>query len=112
MEVKNYFIGKDIKVETVGEGIKRKVVAYNENVMCVEVHFKKGAIGAVHTHPHEQISYTLSGKFEFNVDGKKVVLETGDSTFTQPDIPHGVVCLEEGILLDFFTPCRKDFLHE
>ena len=80
--------------------------------MCVEVHFEKGAIGEVHSHPHEQITYVLSGKFEFNIDGKKVVIVRGDSTFKQPDIPHGVVCLEEGVLLDVFTPCRKDFIKE
>ena len=30
--------------------------------------------------------------------------------FILPDVPHGVVCLEKGRLLDVFTPERKDFL--
>jgi quercetin dioxygenase-like cupin family protein len=34
----------------------------------------------------------------------------GDSTYKQPDIEHGAVCLEAGVLLDIFTPCRQDFL--
>jgi len=112
MEVRNYFIGNDIELEYADEGIKRRVVAYHDNLMCVEVHFEKHAVGAMHSHPHEQITYIISGKFEFNIDGKKQVLGKGDSTFKQPDIPHGAVCLEEGILLDIFTPCRKDFIKD
>lgn len=110
MEIKNYFLGKDIKIEDVHEGVSRKIVAYNDNLMAVEVYFEKGGIGPIHTHPHEQITYVLSGKFEFNIDGNKVVIESGDSTFKQPNIPHGAVCLEKGVLLDIFTPCRKDFI--
>lgn len=112
MAVKNYFLGKGINFEYADEGIERKVVAYNDNLMCVEVHFDKDAIGVMHTHPHEQITYVISGKFEFNIDGNIVVLEKGDSAYKQPNIPHGAVCLEAGVLLDIFTPCRKDFINE
>ena len=107
---KNFFMIKDIELESLGEGVKRRVLAYNENLMCVEVHFEKGSVGAVHTHPHEQISYVVSGKFEFNIDGEKVIIQKGDSTYKQPNIPHGVLCLEDGILLDVFTPYREEFV--
>ena len=30
----------------------------------------------------------------------------------EPNVVHGAVCLEEGILLDFFSPMREDFLKE
>jgi len=110
MEIKNFFPGDVIETEDLGDGVKRKITAYNDNLMCVEVHFEKGAVGALHSHPHEQITYILSGKFEFNIGGKKMVLKAGDSTFKQPDIEHGALCLESGVLLDIFTPCRKDFL--
>ncbi|MEX1377503.1 MAG: cupin domain-containing protein [Eubacteriales bacterium] len=110
MKIKNFFLSRDCDLEDLGEGVKRKVLSYNDNMMCVEVHFEKGAEGKIHSHPHEQITYVLSGKFEFNIDGNKVIIESGDSTYQQPDIPHGVVCIEEGILLDIFTPCRKDFI--
>jgi quercetin dioxygenase-like cupin family protein len=112
MKIRNYFLNDDIKLEYADKGVERKVLAYNKNLMCVEVHFEKGAVGAVHTHPHEQITYVLSGKFEFNVDGEKVLLQKGDSAYKQPNIPHGAVCIEKGVLLDIFTPCRKDFLGE
>lgn len=110
MDVKNYFLGREAELEDVGGGIKRKVTAYNDNLMCVEVHFEKGAVGALHSHPHEQITYILSGSFEFDIGGDKKVLSAGDSTFKQPNIEHGAVCLEAGVLLDIFTPRRDDFL--
>lgn len=110
MDIKNYFMSDDLELIDLGNGIKRKITAYHDNLMCVEVHFEEGAIGEMHTHPHEQITYIISGEFEFNVGGKKQILKAGDTTFKQADIPHGAVCLKKGVLLDIFTPCRKDFL--
>ena len=110
MEITNFFPSGDTELEDLGNGVKRRITAYNDNLMCVEVHFEKGAIGALHSHRHEQISYIVSGEFEFEIGGVKKVLKAGDSTFKQPDIVHGAVCLEAGIVLDLFTPCREDFL--
>lgn len=100
----------DIKLTDLGSGVSRKVLAYNEDMMSVEVRFEKGAVGAMHTHPHTQISYVLEGKFEATIDGKTEVITKGDTYITPPNAPHGVVCLEEGALLDIFTPMRKDFV--
>jgi quercetin dioxygenase-like cupin family protein len=109
-ESKNYFYNVDVPLENLGDGIKRKVLAYRESLMVVEVYFEKGAEGVVHNHPHEQIAYVLKGKFEFNIDGEKQVVEPGDTVFLDANKPHGTICLEEGILLDIFTPYREDFI--
>ena len=93
-----------------GGGLSRKILAQSTDMMAVEVAFEKGAVGAVHTHPHVQISYVLKGKFEANMNGVKTIIEEGDTYYTEPNLPHGVVCLEEGVLLDIFTPRRDDFL--
>ena len=78
--------------------------------MAVEVIFEEGAVGALHTHPHVQISYVLEGKFEAQINGEKRIISVGDTYYTLPNIPHGVRCIERGRLLDVFTPERKDFL--
>lgn len=109
-EVQNAFYGKDSPAGPAGEGVTRKVLAHSENLMVCELHFNKGAIGALHSHPHEQISYIISGKFEFTIGGVKYVVSAGDTVYKQPNIVHGAVCLEEGVMLDIFTPARKDFL--
>lgn len=110
MDIQHYFMNDEIKLIDLGEGISRKVLAYHDNLMVVEVNFEKGAIGALHSHPHEQITYIISGAFEFNIGGEKKVVRAGDTTFKEPDIEHGAVCLEAGTLLDIFTPMRKDFV--
>lgn len=110
MEVRNFFLHEDLELQDLGDGVSRKILAYNDNLMVVEVYFEEGAIGTVHTHPHEQITYIIEGEFEFNIGGNKKVLKAGDSTFKEPNVPHGAVCLKKGKLLDIFTPCREDFL--
>ena len=88
----------------------RRVLSFNEQLMAVEVSFETGAEGAVHTHPHVQCSYVLSGRFRYSVEGESALLEPGDSIVVPGGLPHGTVCLEAGTLLDVFTPCREDFL--
>lgn len=100
----------DVKLTDLGGGVSRKILAYEEKLMSVEVRFEKGAVGAMHTHPHVQISYVLEGKFEATIGGETRIIEKGDTYVTEPDAPHGVVCLEAGALLDIFTPMRADFL--
>ena len=43
---------KDTVPQNAGEGIERRVLAYSDDLMCVENTFKKGAVGALHHHPH------------------------------------------------------------
>lgn len=107
-----YFVNEDIELMPVGDGISRKIVAHGGDMMIVEVHFKKGAVGALHQHIHEQVSYCISGKLEFDVNGDKHVIGAGDSVFMPIDSLHGCVVLEDAVLLDIFTPQREDFLEQ
>ena len=102
----------DEKIESVdlGGGVTRKIKAHGGTLLMAEVCFKKGAVGAVHTHPHEQVCYVAEGSFEYEEDGKKSIISKGDSYYVGPNVPHGVVALEDGMLLDIFTPQREDFL--
>ncbi|MFJ5624135.1 cupin domain-containing protein [Peribacillus loiseleuriae] len=79
--------------------------------MMTEVSFQKDAIGAIHSHPHEQVSYIVQGSFEFHLDGKVQEVAKGDSIYIPSNALHGVKALEDhSIILDVFTPQRKDFL--
>ncbi len=78
--------------------------------MCVENTFEKGAVGALHSHPHTQITYVVSGVFEFEIDGEKKVVRAGDTMLKTDGVEHGCVCLEDGVLLDIFSPMREDFV--
>ena len=107
----NVFTENDIvKWTNVAPGVQRAILAYDESVMLVKVKFEKGAIGVLHQHPHVQISYVESGQFEVEVGGVKKILNQGETFFVPSNVWHGVICLEEGVLMDTFSPMRKDFI--
>ncbi|MCP9770225.1 cupin domain-containing protein [Lacihabitans sp. LS3-19] len=103
---------EDSSIEWVdlGGGIKRKVMAYDDQMMVVKVAFEAGGIGAMHSHPHTQASYVASGMFDITINGKTKTLKGGDVYFVPSDLVHGAVCLEDGELIDVFHPLREDFL--
>lgn len=111
METTDVFIKSDaIAWETVGEGVRRKIMAYDEKLMLVRVEFAKESIGTLHQHYHSQITHVESGAFEVSIDGVKKILRGGDAFYIPPNLMHGCVCLEEGVLIDVFSPMREDFL--
>jgi quercetin dioxygenase-like cupin family protein len=107
----NVFIeNEDVAWEIVGAGLRRKIMAYDESLMVVKVDFEKGAIGTLHQHYHTQISHVEKGVFEVEINGDKKVLKAGDAFFVPPNVIHGAVCLEAGVLIDVFSPMREDFI--
>ena len=105
-----FIAAQSIEWETVDKGVQRKILGHDDELMMVSVQFEKGAVGSLHHHIHRQVSYVASGSFEVTIDGKMQVLNQGDCFFVTPDLVHGVLALEAGILVDVFTPTRKDFL--
>jgi quercetin dioxygenase-like cupin family protein len=101
---------KDASVTNCEEGVKRRVLSHGGHLMMCEVAFEKGAVGLSHTHPHEQISYVAEGTFSFTVDGETQTVSRGDSVYIPSGAEHGVRCLEEGKLVDVFSPIREEFL--
>lgn len=103
---------EDVKAECVGRGVVRRVLAYSKDLMCVENTFAEGAVGTLHHHPHTQITYVVSGRFSFTIDGETRQVAAGDTLLKKNGVPHGCTCLEAGVLLDIFNPMRGDFLPE
>ncbi|MEH0152797.1 cupin domain-containing protein [Limibacter armeniacum] len=96
--------------QTLEDGLKRQFLGYDDQLMMVKVTFKKGGIGQLHKHYHSQTTYVVGGKFEVTIGDKKQVLEAGDAFYAPPNVIHGAVCLEDGMLIDVFSPAREDFL--
>ena len=64
----NFIFAADTPWEDAGGGVERQILGYNDNIMMVKVKFDKGEVGAMHSHPHSQVTYVASGK-----DRKSVV---------------------------------------
>jgi quercetin dioxygenase-like cupin family protein len=107
-----FALGAAIAWEDAGKGIKRQIMGFDASLMVVKVNFEAGAVSETHAHPHAQSTYVLTGRFRVNVEGEEQVLSAGDGFFVSPGKLHGARCLEAGILLDAFSPCREDFLKE
>ena len=90
-------------------GLRRQILGHGPDLMMVRVDFDPGAVGALHHHPHRQVAYVVSGRFEVTV-GERAELGPGDCFFISADRVHGVVAPEGGTLIDVFTPAREDFL--
>lgn len=110
--MQNYFFNSERELQDLGGGITRRILAYNGGLMTVEVGFQDGAIGTLHSHPHEQITYVVEGEFEFTVGDVKKIVKAGDTLYKEPNILHGCICLKAGKLLDIFTPIREDFINQ
>lgn len=105
-----FLLGDDIEWEELGGGIKRKIMAYDDRIMLVNVHFEAGGVGALHNHYHSQVTYVASGEFEFTVDNEVKLVKEGDALYIPPNAMHGTICKKSGILIDVFSPIREDFM--
>lgn len=96
--------------QDLGNGVQRKIMGFNSDLMLVRVKFEKGAVGTLHHHLHTQASYVESGEFELSIGTQKKILKQGDGYYVPPNEEHGCVCQEAGVLIDAFSPIREDFL--
>jgi quercetin dioxygenase-like cupin family protein len=107
---KTLVLDSDVEWEQIEPKIRRKVMSFSKDIMLVKVAFEEGGVGTLHHHHHLQISYVASGAFEITIEDESKILRTGDVYNVPKNAVHGAVCLEEGILIDVFSPMREDFV--
>jgi quercetin dioxygenase-like cupin family protein len=107
-----FYIDNESPWDDLGNGVSRQICGYDDKIMLVKVKFEVGAIGPLHEHYHSQVTYVASGVFEANINGVKQILKAGNSFYARPNVVHGVLCIEAGVLVDVFSPMRGDFLKE
>ncbi|GLB61067.1 cupin domain-containing protein [Cytobacillus sp. NCCP-133] len=90
--------------------MKREILNSDGSLMLVKVELEQGFLGDIDQHPEEQISYIEKGKVEFEVNGEKRVLIRGDIQYIPSNVKHQVRVIEECVIVDIFTPIRKDLL--
>ena len=83
-----FIFHKETRLEDLGNGVTRRILAHDGKMMAVEVNFEQGAIGPMHNHPHEQLTYVLSGEFDFTIGDEKHVVTAGDTLYKEPHVPE------------------------
>ncbi|GAG16348.1 unnamed protein product, partial [marine sediment metagenome] len=48
-------------------GVVRRTLTDGDRLMLIEVTVEEGAVVPLHTHPHEQTGYLISGRFLFEL---------------------------------------------
>lgn len=81
--------------------------------MVTKMNYVKGNFATLHTHPHEQCGYVISGEYRLIVDGDEkidVIMHHGDTYAIPGNTPHSFEVIEGGEVVDVFTPQREDYL--
>jgi quercetin dioxygenase-like cupin family protein len=91
-------------------GIVMRSLAYGERTLMVEFHLAQGAEIPMHSHPHEQTGYLVSGHVTFLIDADEIDTTPGDSWCFTADVRHGVRVLEDSVIIEVFSPVREEYL--
>jgi len=103
---------KKMKWEKVNKHICRKVVRKN-HIMMVMYRLDPHQVWPLEIHEAEQGGYVFKGKVELSLPAirKRIILRAGDGYLIESNAPHSWKTLEEEtILLDIFSPPRKELL--
>ncbi|MBP1722379.1 MAG: Cupin 2 conserved barrel domain protein [Deltaproteobacteria bacterium] len=107
------FRWSEIAWEKVNESIDRKVVM-GERLMMVMYRFSPNQSWPEEVHEAEQAGYVLQGKIELSLpaQGKKTLLGAGEGYLIPSRTPHAWRVLEETLLIDFFSPPRRELFRK
>jgi quercetin dioxygenase-like cupin family protein len=100
---------QDMPVEHLNPLIDRQFVA-GERSMLARIILRKGSIVPMHSHDNEQITYVLEGALKFLIDGKELVVRSGEILVIPSNLPHSAEALEDTVDLDIFCPPREDWI--
>jgi quercetin dioxygenase-like cupin family protein len=98
-----------IPLEELNPLLQRQFVVGQE-IMLARVLLKKGCIVPEHSHHNEQVTYILDGALKFWIDGRELVVHTGEVLCIPAHMPHKAEALEDTVDLDVFTPPRGDWI--
>jgi len=98
-----------LPVENLNPLLGRQLVV-GQNIMLARVLLKKGCVVPEHSHPNEQVTFILEGALKFWIDGKVIVVCTGETLTIPPNMPHKAEAVEDTVDLDVFYPPRADWM--
>ena len=93
------------------EGVNRRAFS-GENCMLVVNEIESFAQPALHSHPHEQLSYILEGECQFILGEESIRMGAGHVILVPPNVPHTLrpIGKETIVNIDVFSPIREDYL--
>ena len=99
-----------IPLEDLNPQLQRQFVV-GQQIMLARVLLKKGCVVPEHSHHNEQVTYILDGSLKFWIDGKEIVVRSGEVLCIPANMPHKAEALEDTVDLDVFNPPRADWIN-
>ena len=103
---------KNRKPVEVLPGITKRVMSYGDDSMICRFDLQKGAKIPLHSHEASQNGYVLSGKVRLLAEGEKTACEAGPDCgyYFAPHETHGLIVLEDAVLIETFCPLRPEYI--
>jgi len=98
-----------VAVEELNPLLSRQLIV-GQNIMLARVLLKKGCVVPEHSHPNEQVTFVLDGALKFWIEGKEIVVNTGEVLTIPPNMPHKAEAVADTVDLDVFYPPRADWM--
>ena len=100
-----------VELEQLSPTLQRQFVT-GQDVMLARILLKKGCVVPEHSHMNEQLTYVLDGALKFWIDGKEIVVRSGEVLTIPPNMPHKAEALQDTVDVDVFTPPRADWINK
>ena len=91
-------------------GVHFEVLATGAKSMVTKMNYKIDDKVPFHSHPNEQAGYVISGEYIIEYGQIKETLRRGDSYCIPENVEHSWEVIEEGEVIDVFSPPREDYL--
>lgn len=91
-------------------GVRQKTLVHGDKTLMVEFLLDKGALLPLHSHPHEQTGYLVTGRIRLSIDGKKHEVSPGDSWCIAGGASHNAEIVEDSVAIEVFAPVREEYL--
>jgi quercetin dioxygenase-like cupin family protein len=91
-------------------GIFRRTLCFNKDLMLCHFILEKDSEIPMHKHKESQVGYVIKGKMKFLTKDKNFIVSEGDCYLFQSNEEHGATILEETEIIDIFNPYRVDYI--
>ena len=84
-------------------------IIHTERMTVAHFSIKAGSAFPLHSHPQEQVSHLVRGKFELTINDRCIPMEPGRVIVIAPGEPHSGKALTDCEIIDTFCPVREDY---
>ena len=104
-----HFKWDDISEEKVNDRFVRKL-AWDGGLMISWMECKQGCVVPAHSHENEQLTFVISGRWQFEIEGKTVIVGPNEMLYIPPHVVHAAEAMEDLVAYDIFSPPREDWI--